>query len=169
MDPTPRDVLFHIISYDIPVKYISPLALLGLFVNQIIVDVNLYNNGYKDYPNWLHGVVGGLVLGAMGLSLVIFAVYPDFWDVMGVDENQGAQVAFYAVRTHKLSCSFIPHSCLRKKMARTRTCTLCTVAIGPLMIVLVVICAVFSRCLAHYCSERRRALLGVCVCDGAIE
>ena len=97
VDPTPRDVALHIITFDVPIKYISPAALLGLLVNQILVDAD-YRNGYNNHPNWMHGVVGGLVLGAMLLSLLLFVAYPKFWDVMGVDENQGAQVAYYAVR-----------------------------------------------------------------------
>lgn len=105
VDPKPRDVIIHIISFDIPIKYISPMALLGLFVNQIIVDAK--KSGYGDYPNWLHGVAGGVTLGLMVFSLLIFAVYPDFWDVMGVDKDQGAQVAFYAVRMHALTCVYL--------------------------------------------------------------
>lgn len=82
--------------YDIPVKYISPIALLGLILGQILADAKKCN-GYNDYPNWLHGIAGGLVLGFLVLSLLTFVIYPDFWDVMGVDEQQGAQVAYYAV------------------------------------------------------------------------
>lgn len=98
VDPKPWQVTLHVITYDIPIKYCAPAACLGLFVQQILVDANDYENGYKNYPDWLHGVVGGLVLGALVFSLLIFAVYPQFWDVMGIDENQGAQVAHYAVR-----------------------------------------------------------------------
>lgn len=98
MDPKPRDVVLHIVTFDIPIKYLSPMVLLGLFVNQIIFDATKYDNGFKNHPDWLHGVVGGLVLGVLVFSLLIFAIYPDFWDVMGVDKDQGAQVAYYAVR-----------------------------------------------------------------------
>lgn len=104
VDPKPRDVLLHIVSFDIPIKYICPMALLGLFVNQIIFDATKYDNGYENYPNWLHGVAGGVVLGVMVFSLLIFAIYPDFWDVMGVDQDQGAQVAYYAVRAAMDCC-----------------------------------------------------------------
>jgi hypothetical protein len=97
VDPTPTDTIIHIISYDIPVKYLCPPALLGLFMSQIIYDATKFDNGYGDYPNWLHGVAGGVVLGIMIISLVAFAVYPGFWDKLGVDENQGKQIAYYPV------------------------------------------------------------------------
>lgn len=104
MDPKPSDTILHIISYDIPIKYLCPAALLALFMNQIIFDATQFENGYGDYPNWLHGIAGGLVLGIMILALLTFAVYPDFWDKLGIDENMGAQVAYYPV------CCF--HICL---------------------------------------------------------
>lgn len=98
VDPKRIDVILHIISFDIPIKYITPMALLGLFVNQIRFDATQYDNGYEDYPNWVHGIAGGLMLSVLALSLLIFVVWPDFWDVMGVDDRHGAQVALYAVR-----------------------------------------------------------------------
>jgi hypothetical protein len=85
----------HIITFDIPLKYIAPYTLLGMFAHQILHDVE--GNG-GNHPAWLDGVAGGGLLSVLLLSLLIFAVYPGFWDVMGVDENQGAQVAYYAVR-----------------------------------------------------------------------
>ena len=93
--PSPRDRLIHILTFDVPIKFICPPALLGLFVNQAIVDATAYSNGYEDYPDWLHSVAGTLVLGLMFGALILFAVYPDFWDVLGVDENAGQPVANY--------------------------------------------------------------------------
>lgn len=94
--PSPRDRLIHTITFDVPIKFICPPALLGLFVNQAIVDATAYSNGYEDYPDWLHSVAGVLVLGAMFAALIGFAVYPDFWEILGVDEDAGQQVANYA-------------------------------------------------------------------------
>ena len=98
MDPKPGDTMLHIISYDIPIKYLCPPALLGLLLNQIIFDATQYDNGYADLPNWMHGITGGIVLGIMILSLFTFAVNPGFWDKLGVDETVGVQVAHYPVR-----------------------------------------------------------------------
>lgn len=92
--------MLHIISYDIPIKYLCPPALLGLLLNQIIFDASQYDNGYADLPNWMHGIAGGIVLGIMILSLFTFAVNPGFWDKLGVDETVGVQVARYPVRPH---------------------------------------------------------------------
>lgn len=96
--------MVHIITFDVPIKYICPPALLGLFVNQAIFDATAYDNGYGDYPNWLQALAGTLVLGLMFGSLILFAVYPDFWDVMGVDADAGKQIATWepAVRSRGL-------------------------------------------------------------------
>lgn len=55
-------MLIHIVAFDIPIKFFCPIALLGLFVNQIIFDATEFENGYQNYPNWLHAIVGGIVL-----------------------------------------------------------------------------------------------------------
>lgn len=34
IDPKPMDTILHIISYDVPIKFLCPPALLGLFLNQ---------------------------------------------------------------------------------------------------------------------------------------
>eukprot|EP00892_Ulva_mutabilis_P009294 jgi/Ulvmu1/6737/UM030_0072.1 len=93
--PSARDRLIHIITFDVPIKYICPPALLGLFVNQAIVDATAYSNGYEDYPDWLHSIAGVLVLGLMFGALIGFAICPDFWDVLGVDKDAGQHVANY--------------------------------------------------------------------------
>jgi hypothetical protein len=88
----------HLITFDIPLKYFAPITLLGMFVHQIILDATGKHVG--NHPAWLDGVAGGGLLSVLFLSLLTIAVYPGFWDVLGVDENQGAQVAYYAVRIH---------------------------------------------------------------------
>jgi hypothetical protein len=100
-------VIIHIITFDVPLKYVAPITLLGLFVNQIILDATRFESGYNDHPAWLHGVAGGGLLAVLLISLLIFAVYPGFWDVMGVDEQQGAQVAYYAVCPPHVPLAFI--------------------------------------------------------------
>eukprot|EP00892_Ulva_mutabilis_P009295 jgi/Ulvmu1/6738/UM030_0073.1 len=95
INPSETDTLIHVITFDVPIKYICPPALLGLFVNQAVFDATAYDNGYENYPNWLQSVAGILVLGTMFGSLILFAVYPDFWDVLGVDEEAGKQIATY--------------------------------------------------------------------------
>lgn len=115
INPTDTDRLIHMITFDVPIKYICPPALLGLFVNQAIYDATQFDNGYADYPNWLQSVAGVLVLGTMFGSLILFAVYPDFWDMLGVDENQGKQIATYepAVRSRSThAVSFASHKVL---------------------------------------------------------
>jgi hypothetical protein len=97
IDATPTQTVLQLITYDVPIKYLCAPALLGLFINQVIYDATKNDNGYGYYPNWMHGLAGGLVLGVMVLSLVAFAVYPDFWDVLGVDEQHGAPIAYYQV------------------------------------------------------------------------
>ena len=101
------DRLIHALSFDVPIKFICPPALLGLFINQAIYDATEYDSGYENYPAWLQAVAGTLVLGAMFGSLILFAVYPDFWDVMGVDENAGKPIASYepAVRLSARTCA----------------------------------------------------------------
>ena len=87
--------LIHALSFDVPIKYICPPALLALFVNQAIYDATEYENGYEDYPTWLQAVAGTVVLGTMFGSVALFAIYPGFWDVMGVDEDAGKPIAVY--------------------------------------------------------------------------
>lgn len=98
VDPKPMDTMLHVISYDLPIKYLCPPALLGLLISQIIFDSDAGGYGGEEYPRWVHAVAGALVLGIMIISLLTFAVYPSFWDNLGVDENLGAQVAYYPVR-----------------------------------------------------------------------
>ena len=95
VNPTNTERLIHMITFDVPIKYICPPALLGLFVNSAIYDATAFDNGYENYPNWLQAVAGTLVLGVMFGSLILFAIYPDFWDLMGVDENAGKPIASY--------------------------------------------------------------------------
>ena len=79
-DPTPGETILHIVTFDVTIKYICPPALLALFINTAVTDSTVYSNGYENYPDWVHVVVALIVLGTMFGSLLVFALFPDFWD-----------------------------------------------------------------------------------------
>jgi cytochrome bd-type quinol oxidase subunit 2 len=88
----------HIASFDIFLKYACFPALLGLIANQAVVDSNQYEDGYKDYPDWVQGVAGGGILGAMLIILAVFTLFPGLWDQLSgvkevVSEEQQLEMA----------------------------------------------------------------------------
>jgi hypothetical protein len=93
--PTPRTRLLHILTFDVPIKYLCGPTLLSLSVIQAVADATKYDHGYLDRPKWLQCIAAIFVIGLMFGTLLVIGVYPDFWDNFGVDENAGQQVAIY--------------------------------------------------------------------------
>jgi hypothetical protein len=89
-----ENVLF-VITFDFMIKYICFPALLGLFVNQAIADSSNYDNGYNDYPDWLQVTAGVIVLGSMFSALIVFFIYPQFWDTLGGMNPDSDEVPVY--------------------------------------------------------------------------
>lgn len=100
-----ENVLF-VIFFDFMIKYICFPALLGLFVNQAVADSN-YTNGYLNYPDWLQVTAGIVVLGSMVSALVVFVIYPEWWDKLGGKNSGPDQVPLYVspVRSYPLFCN----------------------------------------------------------------
>lgn len=103
-DPKRWETVVHIIFFDFMVKYISFPALLGLFINQAIADAVQYENGYQNYPDWLQITAGVIVLGSMFTSLAVFFVYPEFWDRLGMADDEQPASCFPHVRPLAPSC-----------------------------------------------------------------
>lgn len=101
-NPKRWETILHIVTFDFMIKYICFPALLGLFVNQAVNDAVNFDNGYGDYPTWVHVVAGLVVLGIMFFFLVIFVIWPGFWDSLGGAETEEEKARIYnnKVRVH---------------------------------------------------------------------
>lgn len=93
---------------------------------------------YQNYPDWLQITAGVIVLGSMFTSLVVFFVYPEFWDRFGMmDQDQASAVAYFPhVRPVMLSSWVAMHGsgptlCLVVcSKLRGATCESCIVVYG---------------------------------------
>lgn len=67
---------------------------------------------YGDYPTWVHVVAGIVVLGIMFFFLVVFVVWPGFWDSLGGPESEEDQKRIYTNKVCAPRLAPLPQSYL---------------------------------------------------------